>query len=155
MAENRCVHQPPDPVVKDRVRRAAIQRIRLTPNFVADARSGAYPLAAAGRRRERGRGAAPRALVPEDGETIELKPTRTSLVTGRTPHRTSRLQFPISALPGFLTWFAKILLRTHGLALVRYGLLGDSSGLHNIWSTQSTTLTATLSLAVVGVFAAA
>src|SRR6058998_1994652 len=37
--------------------------------------------------------------------------------------------FPISALPGFLTWFAKFLPLTHGLALVRYGLLGDSSGL--------------------------
>jgi ABC-2 type transport system permease protein len=63
--------------------------------------------------------------------------------------------FPISALPSFLTWFAKILPLTHGLALVRYGLLGDSSGLHNIWSMQSATLMAALSLTIVGVFAAA
>ena len=35
--------------------------------------------------------------------------------------------FPISALPGFLAWFAKFLPLTHALALVRYGLLGDSS----------------------------
>jgi ABC-2 type transport system permease protein len=63
--------------------------------------------------------------------------------------------FPISALPGFLAWFAKFLPLTHGLALVRYGLLGDSSGLHNIWSMHSATTMATLSLAVVAVFAAA
>jgi ABC-2 type transport system permease protein len=63
--------------------------------------------------------------------------------------------FPISALPGFLEWFAKFLPLTHGLALVRYGLLGDSSGLRDIWSMQSTTMMATLSLAVVAAFAAA
>jgi ABC-2 type transport system permease protein len=63
--------------------------------------------------------------------------------------------FPISALPGFLAWFAKFLPLTHGLALVRYGLLGDSSGLHNIWIMHSATTMATLSLAVVAVFAAA
>jgi ABC-2 type transport system permease protein len=62
--------------------------------------------------------------------------------------------FPINALPGFLTWFAKVLPLTHGLALVRYGLLGDSTGLHSIWSMHNTTLMAALSLAVVGVFAA-
>ena len=62
--------------------------------------------------------------------------------------------FPISALPGFLAWFAKFLPLTHGLALVRYGLLGDKGGLDNIWSMHSTTLMATLSLVVVAVFAA-
>jgi ABC-2 type transport system permease protein len=63
--------------------------------------------------------------------------------------------FPITALPAFLTWFARVLPLTHGLALVRYGLLGDSSGLHDIWSMHSTTGMAALSLAVVAVFAAA
>src|SRR5436853_2327806 len=63
--------------------------------------------------------------------------------------------FPINALPGFLTWFAKFLPLTHGLALVRYGLLRDSSGLHNIWSMSNTTAMAALSLAVVLLFAAA
>ena len=63
--------------------------------------------------------------------------------------------FPISALPNFLAWFAKVLPLTHGLALVRYGLLGDSTGLHNIWNMHNTTLMATLSLAVVALFAAA
>ena len=61
--------------------------------------------------------------------------------------------FPITALPGFLTWAAKFLPLTHGLALMRYGLLGDSTGLHNIWGMSSTTGMASLSLAVVGVFA--
>jgi len=63
--------------------------------------------------------------------------------------------FPISALPGFLSWFAKFLPLTHGLALVRYGLLGDSSGLHNIWKLHDTTAMASLSLLVVAVFAIA
>src|SRR2546421_266018 len=35
--------------------------------------------------------------------------------------------FPINALPGFLTWVARFLPLAHGLALKRYGLLGDSS----------------------------
>ena len=63
--------------------------------------------------------------------------------------------FPIGALPGFLAWFAKLLPLTHGLALVRYGLLGDASGLHDIWSMHNTTAMATLSLTVVAAFAAA
>jgi ABC-2 type transport system permease protein len=63
--------------------------------------------------------------------------------------------FPISALPSFLTWLAKLLPLTHGLALVRYGLLGDRTGLHNIWNMHSTTLMAGLSLAVIAVFATA
>jgi ABC-2 type transport system permease protein len=62
--------------------------------------------------------------------------------------------FPISALPGFLSWFAKFLPLTHGLALVRYGLLGDSTGLHNIWKLHDATAMASLSLLVVAVFAA-
>ena len=63
--------------------------------------------------------------------------------------------FPISALPGFLSWFAKFLPLTHGLALVRYGLLGDSTGLNNIWKLHDTTAMASLSLLVVAVFAVA
>jgi ABC-2 type transport system permease protein len=63
--------------------------------------------------------------------------------------------FPISALPGFLEWLAKFLPLTHGLALVRYGLLGNSTGLHDIWGMHSSTMMATLSLGVVAAFAAA
>jgi ABC-2 type transport system permease protein len=63
--------------------------------------------------------------------------------------------FPISALPSFLSWFAKVLPLTHALALVRYGLLGDRTGLSNVWGMHSTTLMAALSLAVVAAFAVA
>jgi ABC-type polysaccharide/polyol phosphate export permease len=63
--------------------------------------------------------------------------------------------FPISALPSFLAWFAKILPLTHALALVRYGLLDDSNGLHNIWHMHNTTTMATLSLTIIATFAAA
>src|SRR5436305_198247 len=38
--------------------------------------------------------------------------------------------FPITALPVGLTWVARFLPLTHALALMRYGLLGDSTGLH-------------------------
>ena len=62
--------------------------------------------------------------------------------------------FPIGALPGFLTWIARFLPLTHALALVRYGLLGDSSGLHAIWQGSDTTLMAAGSLGVVALFAA-
>src|SRR6476646_5304715 len=61
--------------------------------------------------------------------------------------------FPITALPGFLTWIARFLPLTHGLALMRYGLLGDERGLEHIWGTGNDTVMAALSLGVVGVFA--
>jgi ABC-type polysaccharide/polyol phosphate export permease len=65
--------------------------------------------------------------------------------------------FPIAALPGALTVFAKVLPLTHALALMRYGLLGDhGAGLHDIWgSGVGTTAGAFMSLAVVALFAAA
>ena len=61
--------------------------------------------------------------------------------------------FPITALPGFLTWFAKFLPLTHGLALMRYGLRNDSTGLHAIWDIANPAAAAGLSLAVVAAFA--
>lgn len=61
--------------------------------------------------------------------------------------------FPIGALPVFLTWFARVLPLTHALALVRYGLLDDPSGLHDIWRLHSTSASAALSLGVVAGFA--
>src|SRR5262249_42787548 len=45
--------------------------------------------------------------------------------------------FPISALPQGLNWVARGLPLTHGLALVRWGLLHDPAALHNIWGMQS------------------
>ena len=61
--------------------------------------------------------------------------------------------FPIGALPVALTWFARFLPLTHALALVRYGLLDDSSGLHGIWRIHSASGSAALSLGVVALFA--
>jgi len=61
--------------------------------------------------------------------------------------------FPITALPGFLTWVAKFLPLTHGLALMRYGLRGDETGLHAIWGLSDPTAMAAFSLMVVGGFA--
>jgi ABC-2 type transport system permease protein len=64
--------------------------------------------------------------------------------------------FPIAALPGALTAFAKALPLTHALALMRYGLVDPrGTGLHDIWGSGSTTTQAWLSLAVVVAFAAA
>ena len=61
--------------------------------------------------------------------------------------------FPITALPLPMTWVSRFLPLTHALALMRYGLLGDASGLHNVWRTGSATADATMSLAVVIAFA--
>jgi ABC-2 type transport system permease protein len=63
--------------------------------------------------------------------------------------------FPIGALPAGLTAFAKVLPLTHAMALMRYGLLDSSAGLHDIWGAgTSTAAAAWLSLAVVVAFAA-
>jgi ABC-2 type transport system permease protein len=94
-------------------------------------------------------------------ETLAARVTRTEEYIGRVPAIAivpwflAGSLFPIDALPGFLTWFARILPLTHALALVRYGLLDDSSGLHNIWKMHSTTGMAALSLGVVMLFAGA
>ena len=61
--------------------------------------------------------------------------------------------FPITATPVGLTWVARFLPLTHALALMRYGLLGDNSGLHNIWQMSSVAEMAALSMGVVGLFA--
>ena len=63
--------------------------------------------------------------------------------------------FPIKALPAFLTWVARFLPLTHGLALVRYGLLGQEGALRDIWGMSSPVAMAALSLGVVAAFAAA
>jgi len=63
--------------------------------------------------------------------------------------------FPISAMPAFLTAFAKLLPITHALAVMRYGLLGsNSSGLRDIWGMSNPALMASLSIGVVALFAA-
>ena len=62
--------------------------------------------------------------------------------------------FPISALPIGLAWLARFLPITHALALMRYGLLGETGGLHDIWGMASAQTMAWLSLVVVTAFAA-
>ena len=61
--------------------------------------------------------------------------------------------FPITAMPLGLTWIARFLPLTHALALMRYGLRGDATGLHAIWRLGNETAAAGLSLAVVALFA--
>jgi len=61
--------------------------------------------------------------------------------------------FPITALPQALEWVAKFLPLTHGLALMRYGLLGDSSGLRHIWGLADPAAMAALSIGVLALFA--
>jgi ABC-type multidrug transport system permease subunit len=64
--------------------------------------------------------------------------------------------FPISAMPGVLTAFAKVLPLTHAIALLRYGLIDPSGqGLHAIWGSGNTTVQAWASLGVVALFAVA
>jgi ABC-type multidrug transport system permease subunit len=61
--------------------------------------------------------------------------------------------FPVTSLPVVLAWIARFLPLTHALALMRWGLLHDSSGLHNIWRSSNATAMASLSFGVVAVFA--
>jgi ABC-type multidrug transport system permease subunit len=61
--------------------------------------------------------------------------------------------FPVTSLPLVLAWIARFLPLTHALALMRWGLLHDSSGLHNIWRSSNATAMASLSFGVVAVFA--
>ena len=64
--------------------------------------------------------------------------------------------FPIGALPGGLTAFAKVLPLTHAMALLRYGLVDPKgTGLHDIWGMSNTTAEAWLSLVVVALFTVA
>ena len=61
--------------------------------------------------------------------------------------------FAITAMPVGLTWIARFLPLTHALALMRYGLDGDSSGLHAIWRMGHADDMASLSLLVLAGFA--
>jgi ABC-type multidrug transport system permease subunit len=64
--------------------------------------------------------------------------------------------FPIKALPAALAVFAKVLPLTHALAVMRYALVDShGTGLHDIWGMSNPTAMAVMSLAVVGVYAAA
>lgn len=57
--------------------------------------------------------------------------------------------YPITALPHWLTYVARVLPLTHALALMRYGLTSDgAAALRNIWGMRSPAEMAALSLAV-------
>jgi ABC-2 type transport system permease protein len=92
-------------------------------------------------------------------ETLAARVPRTEEYVGRVPVIAivpwflAGSLFPIDALPSFLTWLARFLPLTHALALVRYGLLGDPSGLQHIWHLHDVTVMAALSLLVVALFA--
>ena len=93
-------------------------------------------------------------------ETLASKVPRTEEYVGRVPAIAivpwflAGSLFPITALPLVLGWIAKALPLTHALAVMRNGLLNDSTGLHAIWGMSDPTAMAALSLAYVGVFAA-
>jgi len=87
--------------------------------------------------------------VPQQEEYIAATPAVAIL-----PWFFAGALFPIGALPGALTAFAKVLPLTHALALMRYGLIDPSgAGLHDIWGGGDTTLLAFASLGVVALFA--
>ncbi|MGZ4428198.1 MAG: ABC transporter permease [Nocardioidaceae bacterium] len=92
-------------------------------------------------------------------ETLAARVPRTEEYVGRVPVIAivpwflAGSLFPITALPWFLTGIARFLPLTHALALVRYGLLSDPTGLHGIWQMHNVTVMATLSLLVVTGFA--
>jgi ABC-2 type transport system permease protein len=88
--------------------------------------------------------------IPDQEEYIAATP-----VVAILPWFFAGALFPITALPGALTAFAKLLPLTHAMALMRYGLVDQrGTGLHDIWGMSSTTGEAWLSLAVVALFAA-
>ena len=89
--------------------------------------------------------------VPQQEEYIAATPAIAVL-----PWFFAGALFPIAALPGALTAFAKVLPITHALAVMRYGLLGDhGAGLHDIWGSGDPATQALGSLLVVAAFAAA
>lgn len=63
--------------------------------------------------------------------------------------------FPITAMPVGMAWVSRFLPLTHALALMRFGLNGDSSGLQAIWRMHDAGGMAALSLAVLAAFALA
>jgi hypothetical protein len=89
-------------------------------------------------------------------ELLAAPVPRPLLVLGNLAVALSVTALQLTALPGPLAAFAKVLPLTHALTLMRYGLLDHSgAGLHDIWGLNNPTLMAALSLTVVGLFAAA
>ncbi|HLK01339.1 MAG TPA: ABC transporter permease [Streptosporangiaceae bacterium] len=75
---------------------------------------------------------------------------------GATPYVLCGAIYPIAVLPSSIKWLTWTLPWTHGVSLLRYGLMGDTAAsLHQIWpDTLSPASAALLSLAVLAAFAA-
>jgi ABC-type polysaccharide/polyol phosphate export permease len=87
--------------------------------------------------------------IPTQEEYVGLTP-----VVAILPWFLAGSLFPISALPPWLAWVARVMPTTHALALLRYGVLDPTgAGLHNIWGMASTTTAAAMSLLVLAAWA--
>jgi len=87
--------------------------------------------------------------IPSQEEYVGLTP-----VVAILPWFLAGSLFPISALPEWLAWIARIMPTTHALALLRYGVLDRTgAGLHDIWGIASTSADASLSLLVLAAWA--
>ena len=73
--------------------------------------------------------------IPTQEEYVGLRPRRSRSCPGSSPGRCSRSP-RCPTLPASL---AKALPLTHVLALMRYGVLDDSAGLHDIWGMNNPT----------------
>jgi ABC-2 type transport system permease protein len=87
--------------------------------------------------------------IPTQEEYVGLTPVVSIL-----PWFLAGSLFPISALPAWLGWVARVMPTTHALALLRYGVLDRTgAGLHDIWGMASTTTDAAMSLLVLAAWA--
>jgi ABC-2 type transport system permease protein len=87
--------------------------------------------------------------IPSQEEYVGLTP-----VVAILPWFLAGSLFPISALPSWLAWVARVMPTTHTLALLRYGVLDRTgAGLHDIWGVSSTTTAAAMSLLVLAAWA--
>src|SRR5215467_3486932 len=87
--------------------------------------------------------------IPTQEEYVGLTP-----VVAILPWFLAGSLFPISALPEWLAWIARVMPTTHALALLRYGVLDRTgAGLHDIWGVASTTTAAAMSLLVLAAWA--
>ena len=87
--------------------------------------------------------------IPTQEEYVGLTP-----VVAILPWFLAGSLFPISALPAWLAWVARVMPTTHTLALLRYGVLDRTgAGLHDIWGMASTTTDAAMSLLVLTAWA--
>jgi ABC-2 type transport system permease protein len=74
---------------------------------------------------------------------------------GATPYALCGAIYPLATLPAGVKQFAYLLPWTHAVAVLRYGLMGESaSGLHAIWHLHSNVAMALLSLGTLTAFAA-